>query len=95
MCARVCVCVCVRMCVCVHMCVCFFSITKKVVKFTGDLIPGSSDHTLLSSLSSNLFLSWKVQFLLLNYETPHHTHLQCAKISQKSQRRPAPIPAHS
>ena len=28
-------------------------------------------------------------------KTPHHTHLQHAKISQKSQRQPATIPAHS
>ena len=30
-----------------------------------------------------------------SYKTSHHTHLQHAKISQKSQRRSAAIPAHS
>ena len=46
-----------------------------------------------------LFFALQAEKLILvsanSDKTPHHTHLQHAKISQKSQRRPAKIPAHS
>ena len=34
---------------------CNLVVTASIIAYTGDLIPGTSGHTLLSSLSSNLF----------------------------------------